>query len=437
MRELLVISKETGPRLQYVLNWLLSDVLQVPWRMITNADEVPSDTKCLSYGATVDGSFSVPVEGLLSETGIRKLDPPTGYWNSIPVLFPDEGEHDLKFDLFSAIFFLLSRYEEYHSYLPDKHDRYRHTESLLFRKGWLKLPLIDLWIQAFKEKLEMYLGDKIPDAVFSFTPTYDIDIAWSYRNKPFSRLAGGLFRDLIGGRLSHVKLRLSVHLQLANDPFDCFSRLHVLHQQAGVHPVYFMLVAGKPSEFDRNNQPQSRAMMSLMRELAANGTMGIHPSYFAERDQLIRKEIRFLEQAVEKEMRKSRQHYIRMRLPDTYHALMDAGIREDYSMGYGTYNGFRAGTGRSFLWYDLSREKITGLLIHPFSFMDSTARFEEGLSADEAFRQLNQLESELKRLGSQLITVFHNFSLGTDPEWKGWFENYAAFMGKNSPFDIR
>jgi hypothetical protein len=97
-------------------------------------------------------------------------------------------------------------------------------------------------------------------------------------------------------------------------------------------------------------------------------------------------------------------------------------------MGYGSRSGFRAGTGRSFLWYDLTTESTTPLRVHPFCFMDSTAHFEEGLSPDEAFTKLDQMRARLMLTHSSLVTVFHNFSLGSDKGWDGWAERYEQFL---------
>ncbi len=49
-----------------------------------------------------------------------------------------------------------------------------------------------------------------------------------------------------------------------------------------------------------------------------------------------------------------------MALPQTYAALIALGIHTDYSMGYGTHLGFRAGTSRSFYWYQLDSYVKTG-----------------------------------------------------------------------------
>jgi hypothetical protein len=53
-------------------------------------------------------------------------------------------------------------------------------------------------------------------------------------------------------------------------------------------------------------------------------------------------------------------------LPETFRHLLDTGIQEDFSMGYGSINGFRASVASPFYWYDLEKEQTTYLLLYPF-----------------------------------------------------------------------
>ena len=99
-------------------------------------------------------------------------------------------------------------------------------------------------------------------------------------------------------------------------------------------------------------------------------------------------------------------------------------------MGYGSINGFRASVASSFSWYDLSAEKITGMRIHPFCFMDANAFYEEKLSATEAYQSLLHYATQCREVNGTLITIFHNNFLGTDKQFKGWPEMYSKFIAQ-------
>ncbi len=99
-------------------------------------------------------------------------------------------------------------------------------------------------------------------------------------------------------------------------------------------------------------------------------------------------------------------------------------------MGYGSINGFRASVASSYLWYDLSQEKITSLRIHPFCFMDANCFYEEKLSADDSYKELLHFYHECKKVNGELITIFHNNFLGTDKKFAGWKELYTNFTSQ-------
>jgi hypothetical protein len=75
--------------------------------------------------------------------------------------------------------------------------------------------------------------------------------------------------------------------------------------------------------------------------------------------------------------------------------------------------------------------------VQPFCFMDSTAHYDAGLSAAEAFQRLDAMRSSLQAAGSTLTTVMHNFSLGSSVEWKGWPEAYEQFLEEISPWALK
>src|SRR5690606_3970490 len=136
---------------------------------------------------------------------------------------------------------------------------------------------------------------------------------------------------------------------------------------------------------------------------------GLHPSYAAHsRPGRLQQERDLLRNYTDKEVVHSRQHYLKFRLPDTYRQLIAAGIKEEYSMGYATQNGFRAGTSRSFLWFDLLQNEVSGLRVHPFVFMDATAWFYQQYNLTEAFSEWERLYLAVGKNGGTFISIWHN-----------------------------
>jgi hypothetical protein len=433
METIVVYSAGVSNRLKYVLDWLFRERLHVGYRLVDDEKETAGQAVFISYGKALPDSISIPFNGLLSQKGIQKRELNTGTWENIPTIFAEpDKDYTLPFDLFSAIFYLLSRYEEYYPYKPDNHDRYPASASILYKNGWLQRPLVDEWVAALIKILQAEPSLAIATPHFLFLPTYDIDMAYSHLYKGFGRILGAYVRALIRVDIRQISERTQVLKRKQKDPFDSFRWLRQLHKEYGCKPVYFVLASHKRTKFDKNVHPQHPAMVRIIKNLAKEGTVGIHPSYYCWSRETFDQEKSTLEQITTRKIPVSRQHYIRLKTPETWRRLLKSGITEDYSMGYGAYLGFRAGTGNSFFWYDIENEETTMLRVHPFCFMDTTAHYAMKLSPSDAFAKLEEMSKRLEQTGSVLVTIFHNFTLGTGSEWKGWRQAYENFMHEKS-----
>jgi hypothetical protein len=424
-----IYSPFASNRLTYVLDWIFKTRLGISYALTHNVADINTDTNCIVYGSFNKGVVSIPSSALLQQVTIQQHEIKTGAWKDLPTLYANEDvNYTLPFDFFSAVFFLLSRYEEYFPFVADKHGRYPATDSILYKNNLLEQPIIDEWIHQLRIVL-IQKGILVTEPQFSFLPTYDIDIAWSYKNKGLKRSIGGFVKDIISGRIGSAISRLTSFTTADKDPYYSFESITTLHKKYNYTPIYFVLAALQTGEFDKNISPLHPAMKQLIQQFSHEGILGVHPSYNMNTSlQLLNNEKSTLEKIGGITITQSRQHYIRLWFPLTYRQLIAAGINDDYSMGYGTHLGFRAGTGSTFRWYDLEKEETTNLYVHPFCFMDSTAHYELNLEAEDAFKKLEKMSAILKNTNSTLVSVFHNFSLGTDTEWKGWSEAYAGFL---------
>ncbi len=427
---IVIIVSEISSRLTYVCDWIFVQQLGVDYKFCTNKTEEQEALLTIDYTNKVS-NFSVPNIGLLFANSIEQQSIHTGLWNELPTLFAaQDADHVLPFDLFSAVFYLISRYEEYVPFVPDRHHRYPATESILFKAGLLERPIIDEWLFALS-KLLRDKGLSIHQKSFEFLPTYDIDIAWSFKHKGLKRTMGGYLRDIAKNNFESLKERTAVLQAKKKDPYFSFDVTDRLHRDNELEPLYFILAAAQNTAWDKHILPSNKHMSALIQSLAQQYKIGIHPSYHANaQPHLFREEQKTLSTISGQQMDISRQHYIKVEWPKTYRALLEMDIRQDYSMGYSTHLGFRAGTSRSFFWYDLLAEAPTQLHIFPFCFMDTTAHYEMGLSVEEAFEKLHYFKNSLQKINGLMLTVFHNFSLGTDKEWIGWNEAYADFIKK-------
>ena len=188
-------------------------------------------------------------------------------------------------------------------------------------------------------------------------------------------------------------------------------------------------LAAENSEYDKNISPKKNALLQLTRETANQGTIALHPSTQSNTNKdLLTKEKNTLQQISGKYITSTRHHYILFHLPHSYRELIAAGFTDDYSLGYGTVNGFRASTSNSFLWYDLEKEESTVLRIHPFAYMEANSFYELNHSPKQALEEAKQLVEEVKKVNGTFISIFHNHMLGTDKMFKGWREMYEELV---------
>jgi hypothetical protein len=378
-----------------------------------------------------EGAVNISPCGLLQETGIAPQVPTIGNWQGAPTIFSAGG--DVPFDVFSAAFFLATRYEEYTDKTRDKHGRYTAQQSFAYKNGFLELPLINIWANLLRLLLNNRYKLTIPQNPYTFTPTFDIDQAYYYKHKPFAKNIFGLLRQLVNGRSADAKTRLQTMLGLKQDPNDTFEYQKNLHRQSNTHPIYFFHV-GDVGPYDPSPLYFWPAVSSIIQSLSANNLVGIHPSYhsFNNKDSILAEKLR-LENIITKKITHSRQHFLRFNLPQTYNVLLSAGIKNDYSMGYADFAGYRAGISAAYKWFDLEKNTETELTLHPFAVMDVTLKNYMKLSPQAAIAKIKQLNKPVKENGGHFMSLWHNESLGKHEEWEGWKDVYESLLSNCIP----
>ena len=342
---MLFYSDYNSPRLNYILDLISNEIFNELFVLISDKDAFISYAGAkLNYSPErlSDNEFFINRHGLLFESDIREQQINRIDYLGKPAYFETTG--DYPFDIFAASFYLVSRYEEYLFFLPDKYGRFPYQDSLAFKENFLDFPLINYWLEDFK----IVLRHKFPDIIFrmndfKFIPTYDIDIAYSFKYKGLKRNLGGFFRSAIKGEWFNLLDRWDVLFNKKKDPFDSYEWLDSLHLYCRTRAYYFFLLAKKQVGIDKNISPAKQELQSLIAYHAGGYTVGIHPSWQSgDEEALLMEEVDELEKIIKSPVKYSRQHYIRMVLPQTYRRLIEVGVEKDFSMGYGSTNGFRA-----------------------------------------------------------------------------------------------
>lgn len=419
--------REITPRLLYTLKIIFKEISGINYICTSNIDDFHSFKGAkISYGKSKIGNIPfIPDTGLLFETGISKHKPEITFDGETPILYKSNDRTGIvHFDILSASFYLLSRYEEYQPYTPDIHGRFPAYASLLYKHNLLQTPLVNLWIDLLiKQLLLIYPFLNLKQSRYSYIPTIDIDSTWAFKHKPLLRTFAGLLKSFTHFDFSDVCSRLMVLSRLIDDPFDTFKLIEEIHNDKE-KPIFFFLL-GKYGKYGKNIPARNSHQAALIKRLAKKFYIGIHPSYKTFNDPItLSKEISLLEQIIERPVTKSRHHFLRINIPETYRSLIKENISEDYSLGYAEAPGFRAGVCNPFSFYDLTKEEETKLKIIPLTIMDGTLKDYLLLNTKDSFELIKELNNTVRKYNGVFVSLWHNESLKDKERWRGWDNLY-------------
>ena len=418
---LLIYIPEGSERCLYILDLIFRQELGIEYRIVTdyNLFNLHREEKVNYSNSRLPDSFFINAAPLLFEKGIRQQNIIVTQKDQTKILFANE-DCDLGFDIFSSVFYMVSRYEEYLPFTPDSHGRFKASDSLAFKHSFLQQPIVNIWIDLFKNSLQQRFPSlKIKPSLFNAIITYDIDVAYKFKGRNTFRTIGSTAKDILKLKFKNIYQRLTTLLNIQKDPWDVYGYLRETALTANLKPIFFFLMADKSTN-DRNLDYKNPWMKSLIKKVMEFSDIGIHPSYTtSEFPGKIVIEKERLEQICGKKITKSRQHYLKFALPDTYRSLLAAGITEDYSMGFSEMAGFRAGICNPFYFYDLKEEKITRLKIFPVTMMEgSFMKNKTGL--EQSLQKILNLINEVKKVQGTFISIWHNHTVSETSEYKKW-----------------
>ncbi len=432
---LLIYVPKLTNRLGYTINVVMRDILQTEFAITTDADTLvhhPEAKLCYAPQpiASVDAIFLKSTH-LLFETMIGEQECRYFDFNGTPAIFPVfHKDSALPFDPLAAIFYMLSRYEEYLPHRKDQHGRILITETLAYKNDFHLTPVVERWALMIKDLiLEHYPETVFLKRNFSFEPTIDIDSAYCYLHKGWFRTCMGILRDGIHRRdPAEVKHRIRVLKKKEEDPYDTFDYIINLNKQYRF-PLIFFALLGDYSLHDKPISYLNNEFRQLLQHIGDHSKVGIHGSYdSAMEPKRLEQEIQRLAEILHRPIYRNRYHFLRFTLPRGYSNLEKQGITQDYSMGFADQPGFRNGSCSTLPFFHLSRNQEINLNIHPFVAMDTTFHTHMNLSPEEAIKLYHTLIDEVKAVDGTFSCIFHNQNLCEDFGWEGWRAVYEEVL---------
>lgn len=429
---ILVYAQKITPRFRYIARLLLTELLGLEVRFTTDQDSyIQATLPKLNYSRNpIQSGIFIQAAELLFETDIFEQDFKVAEVESTKVFFLAGKQASLPFDPFAASFFLVSRYEEYIPFIADHHGRFPARESFMYREGTLHQPLVNIYAEMLAEVLlEHYPGLEFKRPEYRFVSTVDIDNAYAYLGKGLVRTLGGYMRDVVQFRPGEMWQRTKTFLGLMHDPYETFDHQLELQEKYGFESIYFALFS-RLGQYDRSLTLYSNRLHRYLKGISDFCEVGLHPSYRSnEHIKIVEEELYRLEDVLNRDVTKSRQHFLKLKFPETYRNLIDLEITDDYSMGFASETGYRAGICTPFHFYDLELETETNLRVHPFPIMDGTFIYYQNKRKEDAWTDIARYIETSRSYGGEFIPVWHNRIFSEkEAEWKGWNKIYEDML---------
>lgn len=428
---LLIYTPKINPRIEYAAEVCFKHAFKLDYRITNDLREFEkSADPCFWYAPSkVSGKPGVICDAMMIDCKIMIPSPGRAILGDTIVLFPTESILLPKFDLFAAVLWHVSRMEEYNYNVKDATHRFTSEMSIARKIGILHKPAVNIWTEMFLSELKLLYPDLVFEKpVFKYIPTVDVDSIFLYKAKGIFRATGGVIRDVFRKKFADVKKRLRVIRGKDEDPWFCFDKINLMHEEYGISPYYFFLV-GKFGNLDRNISPTRKQVKTLVRGLAKDYTIGVHNSYRGNFSSNVwSKELRLLQKLSRSDIFSSRQHYLFVRFPSTYKDLQKIGIKRDFSMVYPDMSGFRMGITVPVPFFDLHENRKTELWLYPTMIVDVGLQKYQALSIEEAIAQSLDIVEYTKKYGGTLITLWHNESLSEYGKWEGWNKVYYEII---------
>ena len=311
-------------------------------------------------------------------------------------------------DIFSSVFFMLSRWEEYVVNKRDEHGRFIGKESVAYKYDLLRRPVVNEYIE-FLWNMMYALGFKgnRKEKTFELVLTHDIDYPYM-RFRPL-RVTKYIIKRMLEGHFVDAITYLPYFFY---DPYNVFDFFMNESESYGAKSHFYFMSASPDEKVNLPSPYFSNVYLSIVNRIIKRGHLvGFHPGYSStlNKDNWAQEKKR-LEDFLNVKVCEGRQHYLRMDIPNTFTLWESNNMGMDSTLGYHDVEGFRCGTGDVFPIFNFLERKEYHLLERPLIIMDVTLISYQGYSDNHIKEILNHYILMGKQYNMVVTFIFHNSS---------------------------
>lgn len=337
------------------------------------------------------------------------------------------GTWVIREDIIYNTLFCISLAGEFSIPYPEKerdiHGRIPSKFTPLGKQGLRTIPVLDEYSRLCTKLLEASLPEpQISRIVLS----HDVDTIANYRH----------LRGFLGGiKRGHLAQAIASFTDLENDPAYTFPWLHDQDSRVeNAEELYFIKAGnGKGYDYPQYNLHGNDCKV-LMEHLKDTGaTVGLHGSYAADTSLAYHEEKGRLEEAWGAPITCHRSHYLHLTSVKAMQTIADAGIKDDYTMGWADHIGLRLGTTRPVRWINPETLQLTSLTLHPLCVMDcslSNSQYMNIPDEEEAYYTCQQLIDKIRQHGGELVLLWHNSNLEATTYHKKLYQEIIEYLSE-------
>ncbi|MDL2261909.1 hypothetical protein LJC11_00195 [Bacteroidales bacterium OttesenSCG-928-I21] len=232
---LLIYAPNNNSRIKFAVEVCFKYVLKTSYKFTADLNEfVQSAIPSIWYSKEpIIGKPGIVATDMMLDKSIVS-EPKYSEFNETKILFPTEANMLPPFDLFAAVFWYVTRMEEY-GFLPTNENfRFISSMSLGAKLNILQKPIVNIWVNLFTTELKkIYPNLEFDKPPYEYIPSIDVDSAYMFKHKGILRSTGGLLKDFLKADFKNIKTRLDVVFKQKSDPWFCFDKINELHEKYG------------------------------------------------------------------------------------------------------------------------------------------------------------------------------------------------------------
>jgi hypothetical protein len=334
-----------------------------------------------------------------------------------------------KYDFPRLVVWSLCRAEELDNELStlDKHGRFKYENSIAYKHNLISIPYVDHWVLVIARIIK-HRAPTINLNSFDYQVrlTHDVDVPELLSINSPIKSSVRVLRSFINKEISFgglVKCVKNIRRSEINkfDPANTFDFIMELSESVGIRSAFYFICNNGNGRFDPSYSIKDKKIKILAKRILSRvHEVGLHYSYgsFLNNDAL-RKEIVELKKVIIESggvWKKigGRAHYLRWKYPDSLEQYGDTDLYYDSTLAYAEIPGFRAGTSREYLGFNIKNKTPINITIRPLVAMEGSviaANYMNLGLTDESMSVFVNLSKECKKVCGTFSLLWHNSDL--------------------------